>query len=62
MFTLHDCPECGLPATVTTKGHAASTAGPVELVSVRCVARHWFLGPADRLRLLLIPSDPATAE
>jgi hypothetical protein len=59
MFVFHDCPECGLPATVTTQGHAA---GPVEFVKVRCVARHWFLGPADRLRMMLIPNEPATGE
>jgi hypothetical protein len=46
---LADCPECGLPATVTSHGRAASTAGPVETVLVRCVLAHWFLGPADTL-------------
>jgi hypothetical protein len=28
------------------------------LVTVNCVARHYFLGPADRLRLLLLPEEP----
>jgi hypothetical protein len=60
MYLFHDCPECGLPATVTTQGYAASTAGSVEVVSVLCVARHWFLGPADRLRTLFTPDDPET--
>jgi hypothetical protein len=46
---LADCPECGLPATVTSRGRAASTAGPVETVALRCVLAHWFLGPADTL-------------
>ena len=44
---LYDCPECGLPATVTPYGAAASTDGPVDVVAVACVARHWFLGPGD---------------
>jgi hypothetical protein len=46
---LADCPECGLPATVTSRGRAAGTAGPVETVLVRCVLAHWFLGAADTL-------------
>lgn len=46
---LADCPECGLPATVTTQGRAAGTGGPVEMIVLRCVIRHWFLGPADLL-------------
>jgi hypothetical protein len=50
---LYDCPECGLPATVTSYGAAAGTDGPVEVVRVRCVARHWFLGPDETLRRLL---------
>ncbi|WP_460524566.1 hypothetical protein [Flindersiella endophytica] len=50
---LYDCPECGLPATVTTRGRFASTAGPVEHVQVRCADAHHFLGPADTLRVRL---------
>jgi hypothetical protein len=50
---LYDCPECGLPATVTHRSKLASTSGPVEHVDVHCVANHRFLGPADRLRVLL---------
>jgi hypothetical protein len=46
---LADCPECGLPATVTEHGRAASTGGPVEVVKLRCVVSHWFLGPASVL-------------
>lgn len=49
MTMLADCPECGLPATVSTQGRAASTGGPVEMIVLRCVIRHWFLGPADLL-------------
>ncbi|WP_035812641.1 hypothetical protein [Jiangella gansuensis] len=55
---LFDCPECGLPATVTTRGHLPSTAGPVEHVQVHCVTGHRFLGPAESLRVVLSP-DPA---
>ncbi|WP_088320816.1 hypothetical protein [Kineosporia sp. R_H_3] len=39
------CPECGLPAEVLRRG--PTSAG--ELVGVRCVGRHWFLGLRDRL-------------
>ena len=49
LHMLADCPECGLPATVTSHGRAAGTAGPVEVVKLRCVMLHWFLGPADTL-------------
>lgn len=52
---LFDCPECGLPCTVEPRGYCGSTDGPVEVVYVRCVNRHWFLGPADRLRLTIDP-------
>jgi hypothetical protein len=51
---LADCPECGLPATVTSQGRTASTGGPVEMVALRCVLAHWFLGPAESL-----VADPA---
>jgi len=49
MTTLHDCPECALPATVSHRGRYASTHGPVDHVFVRCVTGHWFLGPRDTL-------------
>jgi hypothetical protein len=55
---LYDCPECGLPATVTVYGHAASTDGPVEVVAVRCADTHYFFGPGDSLRRLL-PESPS---
>jgi hypothetical protein len=43
------CPQCGLPAEVIgeTSGPRARTT--LELVGVRCIERHWFLGPRDRL-------------
>ncbi|WP_162606012.1 hypothetical protein [Jiangella aurantiaca] len=50
---LYDCPECGLPATVTPRGTFSSTSGPVEHVAVHCAADHRFLGPADTLRVLV---------
>ncbi|MFC0528409.1 hypothetical protein [Phytohabitans kaempferiae] len=56
---LYDCPECGLPAEVTTVGHADSTDGPVEVVRVRCASAHWFLGPGETLRRLL--PDPRSS-
>jgi hypothetical protein len=49
LHMLADCPECGLPATVAHRGRAAGTGGPVEVVKLRCVVSHWFLGPADTL-------------
>jgi hypothetical protein len=50
---LYDCPDCGLPATVTSHGTLPGTSGPVEHVAVHCVSGHRFLGPADTLRVLL---------
>lgn len=50
---LYDCPECGLPATVTSRGRLPGTSGPVEHVLVHCAANHRFLGPADTLLALL---------
>ncbi|NED96165.1 hypothetical protein G1H11_12680 [Phytoactinopolyspora alkaliphila] len=49
---LSDCPECGLPATVKSRGELSGTSGPVEHVDLHCVSDHRFLGPADRLRVL----------
>jgi hypothetical protein len=49
MTTLHDCPECALPATATPRGALSSTHGRVEHVFVRCVSGHWFLGPVEML-------------
>ncbi len=56
-MTLYDCPDCGLPATVETRGRLTSTDGPVEHVYVRCAQGDWFLGPADTLRLRLPVSE-----
>jgi hypothetical protein len=43
------CPECSLPAAVQHWNQAESTDGPINLVKMTCVNRHWFLIPADRL-------------
>jgi hypothetical protein len=43
------CPECGDLAVVEWSDRVAGAGGAVELVKIRCVARHWFLMPADRL-------------
>ena len=43
------CPECGHAAEVVDHAVVASTAGPVDLVHVVCVQRHWFRLPVDRL-------------
>ena len=44
------CPECGQQvAQVEGREVWESTDGPVEHVRVRCVARHLFLMPAERL-------------
>lgn len=56
---LFDCPACGLPATVTSRGQLPSTDGPIEHVQVRCADAHLFFGPADRLRVLLPTREPA---
>ncbi len=43
------CPECDATAEVIDTGTAASTDGPVDIVRVRCVNRHWFLMTRDAL-------------
>jgi len=58
---LSDCPQCRLPCTVEPRGRWGSTAGPVAHVYVRCVAGHWFLGPADRLQTRL-PDPPSPGD
>ena len=37
---LIDCPECALPAEVVDRFWLASTSGPVEHMSIRCVGGH----------------------
>jgi len=43
------CPECGALAEVTEVVALGSTDGPIDHARVRCVRRHWFFMPADRL-------------
>jgi hypothetical protein len=43
------CPECGLAAEIVDHAVLPSTAGPVDMVHVVCVQRHWFKLPIDRL-------------
>jgi hypothetical protein len=42
-----DCPGCGAPAEVLAED--SYDVRPGDTVRVRCVARHWFLGPRERL-------------
>ena len=37
------CPECGQVASIEWR----RTVGGVALWKIRCIARHWFLMPAD---------------
>lgn len=43
---LVDCPECGLPAEVEWSSGAP---GAASLIKIRCVQRHWFLLPSERV-------------
>jgi hypothetical protein len=52
------CPECSAPAEVTEVVILGSTDGPVDHARVRCVRKHWFFMPADRL-VRLETSEPA---
>jgi hypothetical protein len=51
MLDLTYCPEpgCDSPAEIVDRYALASTDGPIEHVAVRCLHRHWFFMPADRL-------------
>jgi hypothetical protein len=44
------CPHCDATAEVVHRGTLASTRGPVDMLQVRCVNRHWFLMPGGALR------------
>lgn len=44
-----DCPECGLPAEVTSRFTLESTDGPVEHVRIRCIRGISFLMPTYML-------------
>ena len=45
------CPEqtCHLPAEITDRFVLPSTDGPIEHVTLHCVARHTFILPVARL-------------
>ena len=43
------CPECGLPAEVVADPPDVRDLTANEIVGVRCIGRHWFLGLRDRL-------------
>jgi hypothetical protein len=58
------CPQCGAPAEVVAEGGVESTEGPVGMVRVRCVERHWFLMAEDQgssSEALTSPSPRATS-
>jgi hypothetical protein len=46
---LTTCPECGHLAEVEWRDVLDSTDGPVEHARIRCIQRHWFLLPVERL-------------
>jgi hypothetical protein len=43
------CPECGAPAEIVDRGTLTSTSGPLEVVKLHCVRRHWYLLPTASL-------------
>jgi hypothetical protein len=42
------CPQCGAPAEAIDRGEVGSTYGPVRVVRLNCVNRHWYLLTRDR--------------
>jgi hypothetical protein len=54
-----DCPTCAAPAEVEWSSSLDSSAGPVEHVKIRCVAKHWFLLPRDMLTTPALEPAPA---
>jgi hypothetical protein len=43
------CPECWAPAEIVDRDVLHSTDGPIEHARVRCVERHVFFLPVERL-------------
>ena len=43
------CPTCGQPSEVMWRRYLASSDGPVEHTSLRCLARHVMLMPTKDL-------------
>lgn len=57
---LTSCPGCGDVAEIVARDVLASTSGPVEHVSTRCVHRHVFSLPVEYLhRSPVLPALPA---
>jgi len=42
-------PQCQVPAEVIERFELPSTSGPLEHMSTRCVLRHVFTVPTDRI-------------
>jgi hypothetical protein len=51
MLDLTVCPEagCSSPAEIFDRSALPSTDGPIDHVRIRCLNRHHFLLPAERL-------------
>ena len=43
------CPECWAPAEIVDRDVLQSTDGPIEHARVRCLERHVFFLPVERL-------------
>jgi hypothetical protein len=56
------CPQCGVPAEVEQRVVLGSTEGPVEHVKVVCLARHWFMLPAEQCPGAGRPAAPTGSE
>ena len=57
-LTLVACPDCGATAEVEWQSTEHSTGGPLVLVKIRCLNRHWFLMPRDDLVTALVRQAP----
>ena len=67
-----DCPawldekgvaRCGLPAEVLRRFILESTSGPLESVTIKCPAGHFFIAPIEFLSLEIDPAPaPGTPE
>ena len=64
MLDLTVCPEptCSSPAQIFDRSALESTDGPIEHVRTRCLNRHVFLLPVERLtspHVVPVPDVPA---
>ena len=55
------CPACSAPAEITDRFVLESTGGPVEHVTVWCVARHRFTMTAEHLPSVSRRKEPGRA-